>query len=193
MSAPSRILVMKNMEGLLRYFKMELKKKGLSAVVATTLLILLTVVSVGIISTFIIPFVNDSLESTSCVHFREYYKFDESFDLNCYEDIIGGKDYKFSVRARSDKTDSDKIIGFNLRFLSEGTATPIEIINGTTVTDLIMLDPTMAGGKLIIPTPSGDYSVLSYNYSSGVNYTKMEIYPIIKDDKVCDLSDSIKL
>jgi len=47
-------------------------------------------------------------------------------------------------------------------------------------------------GKLVIPKAGGDYSLLSYNYSSNVNYTIAEIYPIL-NGKICDMSDSIKL
>ena len=57
-------------------------KKGLAPVVATLLIVLLTIVSVTILAAFIIPFVRDNLaESTSCLDYRDHFKFQEKIDF----------------------------------------------------------------------------------------------------------------
>jgi flagellin-like protein len=66
-----------------------MNRNGLSAIVATIMIILLTVSAAGIIMGFVVPFVRDGLqESTECVAFQEYYKFNEDVGLesgtNCY-------------------------------------------------------------------------------------------------------------
>lgn len=60
-------------------------KKGLSAVVATVSLVLLTFAAVVVISSFIIPLVRDNLnEGTECSAYRDYFFFEEEFGYNCY-------------------------------------------------------------------------------------------------------------
>ena len=62
-----------------------IKKKGISEVVATMLLVLLAVLGVTIIAGFVVPYIKDNLSSTGCFKARDYYKFDNSFGFNCYE------------------------------------------------------------------------------------------------------------
>ena len=88
---------------------MGIKKRGLSGVVATALLLLITISAVVIVANFIIPFVNKSLESTSCFKFRDYFSFEEGDGFNCHnQESI----YSMSVKTRTDDKDADKIKGF---------------------------------------------------------------------------------
>ncbi len=171
---------------------MALKKKGMSEVVSSLLLILLTIASITIIVGVIVPFVKNNLGKTDCFKTRDYFKFDESFGFNCWDEL--NNRYLITVKANGDNSNAEKINGFNLRFLSEGDINNVvlEIKDGETLSGFNMIDTDIGGGNLIIPFSGGKYSVLTYNYTSSVIYKKVEIYPLI-GKKVCDISDSINL
>jgi len=175
------------------------EKRGLSTIVATVLLIFLTISAIVIITNFIVPFVEDSLDETSCVEFRGYFAFDESFDLNCYKNDLDATDdereYKISVAASSDNSNADKVIGFDLRFLREGSAVVVKGRLEDKNAKLSMFDKTIMGFK--IPVSGGEYSVLSYVYSAfdenSEKFGQVKIYPILKGGRICEESDSIQL
>lgn len=59
-------------------------KKGVSPIIATVLLIMITIVAVGIIAGFVIPMVKEKLkQGKSCFELAEYFKIIES-DYSCY-------------------------------------------------------------------------------------------------------------
>ncbi len=177
--------------------KMIGEKRGLSTIVATVFLIFLTISVIVIITNLIVPFVEDSLDETSCVEFRGYFKFDESFDLNCYADTVnadGNRDYKISVAAGPDNSNADKVIGFDLGFFREGSAVTVKGRLEDKNDKLKMLE-SMASFE--IPVSGGEYSVLSYVYSAaddnGKKFGQAKIYPVLKGGRVCEESDSIQL
>jgi flagellin-like protein len=191
----NHILVVKSL-GLGFLLNMIFERKGLSNVVAVVLLLLLTVAAVSIVASFIIPFVNKSLEDTNCFNFRDHFTFDETFSYNCYEEFddagIIKYNYLVSVGVGSEDSLGD-VNGFNLRFFGDGIAKGIDVIDGENEGEIKM--EGIPGGKLIIPTEmEGGYPVLSYRYDGVIQeYEKIEIIPILKGDKVCDVSDSINL
>ena len=162
------------------------KKKGMSDVVANMLIILLTITSVVIVANIVIPFVNRSLESTSCFEYRDYFKFDESFGYNCFDE--SNDRYLISIKTDSN---SEKVEGFSLRFLEDGGSSSTIIIKNNTISSEVKMLEDIANGKIIIPGEK--YSALTYNYSSNLLYDRVEVYPMIRESKICDLSDSIKL
>jgi len=176
---------------------MMIKKRGLSVVVASMLLILLAVSGVVIIGGYLIPFTRDSLDNTACFDFRDYFSFDDSLGFNCYSQSGGKNNYVFSVRARADNSSAEKVIGLNVRFLTLGGdgSSIATVKKGSAIVGGL----TMHGGiSPDIPKAGGAYSALSYDYASGVLYETVEVYPIIQDPKnldgkVCEKSDSIKL
>ena len=170
---------------------MILKKRGVSSVVATMLLIVLTIVSIAILASFTVPFVKKSLKSTDCFEFRSYFKFDNSFGYNCYNENNIQKSYLITLKADGSSTEQ-KPESLSLRFFKNTGVTVVNIKNGDTLPDMIMLDPSL-GPSLIIPIAGGTYPLLSYNYTSNDLYNKVEVYPVLADNKVCDKSDSIKI
>ena len=73
---------------------MKFEKKGLSDVISTVLIIMLTVVSIGILAGFVVPFVANSLnQGSECLGYNNYFKFQEFLEykgnkgyFNCYEE-----------------------------------------------------------------------------------------------------------
>ena len=74
-----------------------IKRKGLSEVVSTVLVVLITIVAVAFVANLAIPFVKNNLQSsTECLSARDYFKFDDSLGYTCYDQ--NGL-YGFSVQA----------------------------------------------------------------------------------------------
>ncbi len=165
--------------------------RGMSSVVASVLLILITISAVAIISTFIIEFTDKSLKSTECFDFRDYFSFDQSFDYNCRDESNGI--YLISVKSRPDNSSSEFIDGLSLRFMGDGNTATEHIIGGTPTGIIEMMDERIGNGRLVIPKSGSRYSALTYNYSSNEIYNKIEVYALLKGGKICDMSDSIEI
>jgi flagellin-like protein len=177
-----------------------LHKKGLSGVVTTALLLLLTITAVVIVSSFIIPFVKDNLDSTSCFDYKDYFVFDESFDdFNCfYEGVLSDDnddEYRISVKVNGNLEDSEKVSGFNLILVETGvgSSTSLNIRDGEVVNGL-----SMANGEasISIPKPGevrDGYSTLGYIYSSSEKFTKVDIQTVLGDGKICSSSNSVRI
>jgi flagellin-like protein len=171
---------------------MKYGKRGLSAIVATVLIILITIAAVGIIAGFIVPFVRDSLDDTSCFQYRDYYSFDDEFDYNCYNDNGGDFSYLLTVKARADTEGSEKVEGFSFRFVGDSSAQAIQVLKGDPVTNIDIVGG-FGGGNIVIPEPDGTYSVLTYDHTTAVEYNRIEIYPIIEGGEICERNDNVKL
>src|SRR3989344_6269884 len=104
-----------------------MEKKGLSPIIATVLLLLVTIAAVALIANFIIPFIKGQLKTTACVKYVDYFSFDDEFNFNCYDT---NNQYGVSVTAKDNQTFNEKIKGFNLIFLGAGTSKPIKVLEG---------------------------------------------------------------
>jgi flagellin-like protein len=151
--------------------------RGLSNVIATVLIILITIVAIVILSSFIIPFVRDGLDNArSCIGFEEHLKFEKEFGYNCYQE---GK-FAFSIRNLGD----DEIIGFRLVLLNGDNSVSLKVLEDNS--DLDML----GGGDIEIPKKG---EVITYVYQDANNqWEKAEIYPVISGD-TCDKNDEIEI
>lgn len=169
-------------------------KKGLSPVVATVLLLLLTVSATVMIAAVVIPFVRDNLnKGTECVGYENYFSFEQNFDsgsevkkYNCHDSDPGSL-YGASVRAGGVE-ESDEIIGFELVFIdsSGGSSDKVSARTGS-VLGLKMLD---GSSDIVIPKIG---EVRTYVYSSSNDYGRMEIAPYLKSGRTCPVSDSINI
>jgi len=156
-------------------------KKAISPVIATVLLVVITLVAVAILAAFAIPFVKKNLGSQECFDIIGHLKFEDS-PYVCYTEGTANRT-GFSVRV-----DHEAVIGFRTILYSGGSSEPAEIINGT---DGGALNPQvlMLGGAatLVMPQKGGVRTYVAH----GV-YEKIELYPILKSGVTCDQSDSIK-
>jgi flagellin-like protein len=123
-------------------------KRGLSGVVVTALLILITISAIGIIAGFLIPFVRENLEETNCFEYRDYFEFDESFNLGCFHEKGSNKNYLVTIRPKTG-VESDKINGMVLRFINQSIAEKVDVVSGELEGAMKMVDPNI--GKLEIP------------------------------------------
>jgi flagellin-like protein len=171
-------------------------RKGLSEVIATLLIILLTVALVAVLAQVIIPFIKSSLnKSTECLGHREYFTFQEVYNYknadlryNCYTNNLTG----FSVKAGIDEENGSVIAGFDLVLLEEGNSKKLNIRNGVLrSSDLRMLNSSTP--IIAIPAP-GETRTYVHEKQAGENqFISMEVYPVLKSGRVCEMSDEIRL
>lgn len=168
-------------------------KKGVSPVIATVLIIMITIASISILAGFLVPFIKNSLQKSSeCISYKEYYLFDESFGYNCNDGSI----YKISVMASFDRALAENIIGMKI-VLNEkdGTSKVLDIKNDSE-SSINEGGISMVGdsqNNLRIPSPGG---IVTYAYLApiGDNFVSAEVYPILKSGRICaDQRESINI
>ena len=162
-------------------------KRGVSAVVATVLLLIITIASIAIIAGVIIPFVRNSLDKgTECVGFEDYFSFEESFGnlkYNCYDDVDGLQGA--SVRSAEREDLEENIAGFELVFVRSGSSDKVSIRKDVTTTDVKMLD-----GNTNLEVPEAG-EIRTYLYTTSETFDKIEVAPVLTSGRICAVSDSI--
>ncbi len=172
-----------------------MKKRGLSPIIATVLIILITVAAVAIIANFIVPFVRNSLEdSTSCLNFRNYFAFEEKFEFQGQEfkyNCFNGEEYGIAVKGEAigNVGKTLDVEGFDLLFYrNDGTTRKVELRQGDSIEDVRMLD--IDSEEIKIPNKGG---LETYVYSNNEDFVKIEIYPVVEEGKICEKSDEITI
>jgi flagellin-like protein len=168
-------------------------RRGVSPVVATVLLILITIAGISIIAGVLIPFISNNLEtSTACIEYRNYYEFSSDFSFNCYKEYStpAANGHAITLRAGSDSEVGEGIKGFEMIFLKEGSSKKIVVLNGSQVSALAGVQMLGGGSIFEIPQPG---EIRTYIINDSSLYTGVEVYPVLVSEKVCDLSDSVIL
>lgn len=163
-----------------------LNKKGLSSVVATILIVLLTIVAVGVLASYIVPMFIGNLESTKCFNYRDSFDFEEEFGYNCHN----GSLYAVSVQNKvSSEEKFQNIEGFKLVFVGGGEAKTVDIKEGDAKTgEIRMLNSSLS--TLQVPK-NGE--VKTYVFTAPRAFDSAKIHPILKSGDICDESGSIKI
>jgi flagellin-like protein len=165
-------------------------KKGLSAIVATVMIILITIVAAAILSGVVLPFIRTNLaSSTECVSYKGYFTFNEDMGYTCSDGSLIG----FSVNAGTLKQDSLAPNGFEVVFVGTGTSKSALVVAGnstsSSVAGIRLLDKTLT--TLTVPT-SGEVETYVFNPGNNV-YNQIKIFPMIQSGRICDQSDSIDI
>lgn len=184
-----------NTARLFRLNNMKKNKKGISQVVATVLIIMITVAAVAMLAGFIVPFVKNSLQkSTECMPYQGYYLFDESFGYNCYNRTSNL--YAVSIKSSFDKSLAGNIMGIKVVFSDKSGATRVVEIKNSSIISRSERGIWIAGSHedlLRIPGPGGIITYV-YNASAGDVFITAEVYPVLKSERICaDLKESINL
>lgn len=140
---------------------MIINKKGVSDVVITVSLILLSIVAVGVISSFVVPMIKKQLaKSAACIDLRMHYKVVVESSGTCTNSTTT----KLVISRGTEKGESK---GFLVSiYTTTGTATPYKETSNI---------PTMGGAN-------------SYIYNVGPA-EKISIATILPNDDVCDATD----
>lgn len=180
-----------------------MNKKGLSTVVATVLILLITVAAATLIFTIVVPLVQNNLDkSTQCLSYQDYFKFQKSFEFNgseynynCHELVGTDNLYGLSITA-ANINKSGNIQGFKLSFIKEDSK-GITVFSGQPTNSsyggIRMLDLSIS--STIIPG-AGEVYTYVFNASSDL-FSELEISPIIfssasASGKICPSTDKIK-
>ncbi len=166
-----------------------MKKRGLSPIIATVLILLLTVAAISLIASYLIPFIKKTLTlGTECINYREYFKFEDSFGYNCFNSTnnLHGVSIKTNVQGLAEKDTEG--LGLALIFTDDLTSKKVEIKDNGSIEQIKILGPI---APLEVVKPG---EILTYVYNGTPNlYTKVEAYAILKSGRICDKSDEINL
>jgi|SRR3989344_1308821 len=174
-------------------FMVMMDKKGVSPVIATVLLLVLTIVIGGIIFSVVIPFVKDSLgDSKVCLDVLQGVEFPES-KFNCYNRtanplVTSGFQTGFSI-----KLSKEGITGFRVALIdSDGNSDVKDIKTGATFSDVKMVGVQWAtsGNLNTVTFPSSVGGQRSY--VANKKYIKAELSPITKSGEICTVADVVE-
>ena len=166
-------------------------KKGLSPVVSTILLILITIAAVVLIAGFAIPFVRNNLdESKVCFDASEQLKINTEEEITCHS--VVNKNVSIQISRGTKELD---IRGFFLVLSGGGSSKTFEIYNGKDlrIEGIEMLDGT---NELDIPKIGEDRT---YNISleltplSEATDIRAKIAPIMPSGVNCPETDNAKI
>jgi hypothetical protein len=164
------------------------KRKGMSPVIATVAIVLITVAAAAILAGIVVPLVKTQLNNAGeCLGYEDYFSFYEDFGYNCYQDNSPNWLYGLSIKAGSED-ETEKVGGFKLQFLKGAESISVDVKDGDNVGEVRMLDADLT--TLAVPK-SGE--VRTYVYSAGEMYDSVEVYPLMKSGRMCDKTDSLNL
>ena len=153
---------------------MRKNKKGVSAIVTTILLILISVVAVGLIAGFMMPMLKESLKGgASCFELIDYVKIAQS-QYSCYDSEKTSLQIERGMNNYSIK-------GIIVSIAKAGESTRYELRDGKTVNGVKMKD----GSEVIqIPTVGGSRTYVFLNEG---NSETAKLAVITENEKVCEM------
>ncbi|MFH1501306.1 MAG: type IV pilin N-terminal domain-containing protein [archaeon] len=159
-------------------------KKGVSPVIASVLMVLVTIVAVALISAFLIPLVKDNLTGGgNC--FKVIGKLDINTDTGytCYN--ITGDTVLVMVERGYLEEDID-IVGLNFYITAGAERQSYEVTNGDSDPGIRMYNESGYNSSLYLPKEGG---ALTYVFDmAAVSSTPeaVEVSAVLDDGKVCD-------
>jgi len=157
-------------------YKSKYNKKAVSSIIATVLLILITIVSISVLTFIIIPFVKNSLnEGTNC--FQVIDKIEIINEASCYTFSPSPGTSKVKVKAGNINLE-----GIYLIIEKNDEEISYEIKNNSIISEI------NNGNALKLPASGGGEKTYNFNFKS----TKAGV-GIIVNDKRCGISDETTL
>lgn len=155
----------------------QVKKRGEHTVIATVLLILLTLVIIGILVAFVLPEIRKATsDNVACQRLLNKVVI-ENFGYNCNyaqeETCVYRTAFSVSVR-------DARIEGLHVVLTGDGNSITRDITNNATLNDIRMLDKLYFGSLLETPPEQG-----SRSYVVRGKYDRVDIAPILANNKIC--------
>jgi flagellin-like protein len=162
-------------------------KRGVSPVIATVLLIVLTLVIVGVLAVFVVPFTDKSLKgSDECFNVISKISFDES-PYNCIGETSTLNRTGFSIRVSSSDIEAFKVTLFQTAGSAAGSAVSYDVRDGALNDNIRMLNSNFS---MSLSSP-GQGETLTY-VARGF-YDRIEVYPLLSSGSTCDEHDTIRV
>jgi flagellin-like protein len=194
------ILVMRDSGSEFMLIKMILGKKGLSPVVAISLLLVITVAAVTLLANYLVPFVRESLEEGSeCLDYSHYFTIEENLfekNLNCKQ----GEYYGVTIKSKEGNALAEKVLGISFDMIGKNDniilnrfEDDLEDCSGTSVS----LYPNRCNptNPLKIPKDGNVLTFVIFNDENSNNPWKgVRIRPIIDTTgrtRICEEKESI--
>ena len=120
--------------------KSRFNKSGMSEVISTIGVILLSFAAIVILIAYLVPFTQDSLSNSSeCLNYKDYFSFESENGYLCYNST-SGKSF-VSVRAKSTKEEfKENVKGFKLIFYEGSNSFPLDVYQSESFSNLEMLN-----------------------------------------------------
>ncbi len=153
------------------------KKRGEHTVIATVLLILLTLVIIGILVAFVLPEIRKATsDNVACQRLLNKVVI-ENFGYNCNfaDDTLCVYRTAFSVSVRD-----ARIEGLHVVLTKGGNSVTRDIKDNATFSDVRMLDKVYFGSTLETPPEQG-----SRSYVIRGRYDRVDVVPILANNKIC--------
>lgn len=170
-------------------------KRGLSEVVATVLLVLLSVAAVAIVSGYLVPWITEMYKD-NCFDYQDYFFIEEKEGWNCYQDSNPSSTERYyavtvGVNPKNEEL-QEEVAGFYLSFINEGSSYGKEVINGanvdTSTGGVRMFE--FAQGKIELPVKNGEFRTYVYKATKSDFYSKTRIALKLNNGKSCSLLNS---
>jgi hypothetical protein len=163
----------------------EKDKKALSTVVATVLLILLTVVAVTMVWVFVQNFIRNQTDDT-CYKVESY---NEAVTLNemytCFNDTIGSEYLQFSINIKD--VEIEELL---ISILAEGATRSFTITNNDTNVPNVIYYPGISG-PVRLPEKNAGLTYIVGGFTGIEKVDWIEIAPTVSGKK-CKATDKIK-
>lgn len=158
--------------------KLTYKKRGLSTIIVTVLLIGLTIVAVGLVAMVVNNVIKGKIANTEAC-FGNFGKVTINSQYTCYKTT--GSEFQFSISVGD--IDVEKVI---IGISSEGTSKSYTLPG--TYTDLKKYGTTTYNFPLVLPEKNAGLTYVVNSFTSKPDSIK--IAPIINGQQ-CDISDSL--
>jgi len=163
--------------------KFPCNKKGLSTIVVTLLLILLSLVAIGIVWTFVNNLIKNQISSNEACY-GNFDKVEINKKYTCYE-VMSGATTTYNIRFSLSVGDVDveKII---VGIYTDNEIKSYEISNFSQT--LAGLKPVPSGTQVELPDKNSGLSYNGTGFTSKIN--SIQITPVISGTQ-CEVSDSL--
>ena len=156
-------------------------KRSQSGIIAAVLLIMIVIISAVVIISFVVPFVKERLEGGDCLDLVGKIEIRNNLQYTCYNSTSNNLNLQIHYGDIQNLTK-----GFQVSVGFSGQSEPFTVIP-TPVGDVTMYpdeDP-----DILIP---GKNQERTYILGGITNLPEsIEVYPILKNGKTCDSSDSL--
>ncbi len=155
-----------------------MKKKGLSGIIATVLLVMLTVTAASMLFFFVIPWLRDMLD---CSKISNDLQDKVSIELGKYT-CYSSTNTTIMIKKRESKELG--IEGYRILLTSSGTGTTYDIKNNTQILKVTMLD-----GNVTLRVPPDIGGSETYVFI-GIKAEYAEVMPLLANSKTCSVKSA---
>jgi flagellin-like protein len=161
------------------------EKKGVSAVIATIMLILLTVIAVGFVAGVVIPMIKNWLSGTKCVNYLGKISIDDTSDYTCFIPNATFGDVKLTVSFEDVSLNEFNVYIYDS---ATGRTKSYNVKNGSSEGVSMF-----GGGNIELPGKREKRTyVFGDEHHEAGEILKVSLAPVVEGD-VCDPSPEITL